>query len=389
MWRAVTVAEFLEQRGAAARLLDQLAVRPRIVAEAETDSVTVGQATQELARRHSGSSRGSVRVLEKILTETLRQARVRAEELVEDEDASHETVQVVFVGEADAGEHLLAVTGDGTSAAPRGRLCHRGRHRREVEPRGVEDGGRGLERDERLRQAVADGLEAGDRLAELDALECVLASQRQHLARCPDELVRHRELSERDRAGSSGRAAGRRRRPRPAPRPGRATGRRRAPAARRAPTCRPLPRRARSPAAAITSVDGRTAVARPRTATRSCWRSPGASHDPTAGSATDVEPSSSRPIANATTWSSADDVAPDSPCSSNRRDTAARVSNDRASCQPSSVDRGVERVAGVLLGGGAQAALEQLEVFAFDHRSFPRSSRRRAMMLRWISALPP
>ncbi len=65
-------------------------------------------------------------------------------------------------------------------------------------------------------------------------------------------------------------------------------------------------------------------------------------------------------------------------------------SNDRASCHPSSATRGVERVAGVLLGGRAQAALEQLEVVAFErHRSFPRSRSRRAMMLRWISELPP
>ena len=81
-------------------------------------------------------------------------------------------------------------------------------------------------------------------------------------------------------------------------------------------------------------------------------------------------------------------MAPASPCNSNKRDTAARVERERV--VPAELrDRGVERLAGVLLGGEAQAALEQFEVFAVDHRSFPRSSRRRAMMLRWISALPP
>ena len=36
-----------------------------------------------------------------------------------------------------------------------------------------------------------------------------------------------------------------------------------------------------------------------------------------------------------------------------------------------------------------QAPLEQLAVLGVHQRSSPRSSRRRAMMLRWISALPP
>ncbi len=53
------------------------------------------------------------------------------------------------------------------------------------------------------------------------------------------------------------------------------------------------------------------------------------------------------------------------------------------------VEIGVELSSGVTLCRRAEAALEQLEVGAVDHRSSPRSSRRRAMMLRWISALPP
>ncbi len=53
------------------------------------------------------------------------------------------------------------------------------------------------------------------------------------------------------------------------------------------------------------------------------------------------------------------------------------------------VEGRVEGRAGVLVDGVAQASLEQLEVLAVHQRSLPRSSRRRAMMLRWISALPP
>ena len=144
-----------------------------------------------------------------------------------------------------------------------------------------------------------------------------------------------------------------------------------------------------SPVSATTNVDGRTAVARPRTVMRFCASCPGACHRPIAGSATEVAPSSSRPMAKATTWSSADDVVAASPWSSNNRDTAACGSNESASCQPNSASAVVQRVAGVLFRRVAQAALEQLEIVSFDHRSFPRSRRRRAMMLRWISEVPP
>jgi hypothetical protein len=43
----------------------------------------------------------------------------------------------------------------------------------------------------------------------------------------------------------------------------------------------------------------------------------------------------------------------------------------------------------VVGGGVAQALLEELTLLAVHQRSAPRSSRRRATMLRWISALPP
>ena len=50
-------------------------------------------------------------------------------------------------------------------------LGHRGGDRRGVEPGGVEHRDRGLDRDQRLGQSVADRLELGDRLVELDALQ--------------------------------------------------------------------------------------------------------------------------------------------------------------------------------------------------------------------------
>ena len=58
--------------------------------------------------------------------------------------------------------------------------------------------------DQRLGQPVADRLEAADRLAELHAVERVLAGQREHPPRRADELVAERELAERDRAAPRG-----------------------------------------------------------------------------------------------------------------------------------------------------------------------------------------
>ena len=50
---------------------------------------------------------------------------------------------------------------------------------------------------------------------------------------------------------------------------------------------------------------------------------------------------------------------------------------------------GIERRAGVRLDGVAQAPLERVPLRAVHQRSVPRSSSRRAMMFRWISAVPP
>ena len=61
----------------------------------------------------------------------------------------------------------------------------------------------GLDRHERVGEAVADGLERGDGLAELDAFEGVLAGQRERRPRRADELVGDGELREGDGARST------------------------------------------------------------------------------------------------------------------------------------------------------------------------------------------
>ena len=72
-------------------------------------------------------------------------------------------------------------TGDG--------LGHRRRHRCVVFPCGREHGVGHLDGDERLRQAMADGLEHRDLPSELDPFERVGAGQVEHPARRPDQLV--------------------------------------------------------------------------------------------------------------------------------------------------------------------------------------------------------
>src|SRR5438105_3862986 len=49
----------------------------------------------------------------------------------------------------------------------------------------------------------------------------------------------------------------------------------------------------------------------------------------------------------------------------------------------------VERLAGVAGACLGKAGTKELELLAVHYASAPRSSRRRATMLRWISALPP
>ena len=92
---------------------------------------------------------------------------------------------------------------------------------------------------------------------------------------------------------------------------------------------------------------------------------------------------------SSTTWSRLEDVTLAAPWSSKSSDTAARGSIASASGQPSSA-RAASSAAPVCDSVGvAEAPLEELQVVAVHQRSFPRSRSRRAMMLRWISALPP
>ena len=266
-------------------------------------------------------------------------------------------------------------------AATGGGLGHRRGDRRGVEPGGVEHRHGRLDRDQRVGQTVADGLELGDRLVELDALERVLACHRQRPSRHPDELVRERELRELhccipvDRVGVGGRERAvhldqaeigvdpgdraRLERSGVDDRPDdqvRRTRRRRRPAHRRTRhRCVGAADRGHAPPRCRRRAHGRARTRRPdRAPTTARTRRPGArttSRSPHACRTTAHRPSR----VSATATSSASPV-----CSRWPRAGCARTA------------RGLP-----------------LSEHRLAHRSFPRSRSRRAMMLRWISELPP
>ncbi len=228
-----------------------------------------------------------------------------------------------------------------------------------------------LDGDEGLGQPVADGLEAADRPAELDALEGVLAGEVEHRAGGAHQLVAEGELAERHGRGP---CRGRPVRPR----------RRRARPPVTSHQAEPTDRCRRSAGASSVGGghDARRRRRRRRSATtrrlggagqrrgaeavdvgaarrrRAC---PGGAHRPSAGSTTDVglgaEPERAR-----------QDVVERRGRGVGRalqleeqRDRGVRV--DRQRVGPAQlVEGGVERGAGVVLGGVAQAPLEQLEI---------------------------
>src|SRR5699024_6060163 len=128
----------------------------------------------------------------------------RAEERVERQHSPDVAMERVLGGEPDAAEDLLAMSGRGTRAPTRrclgddGVLGGTAGRRGVAVPRRGEYRLGGFDGHQRLGQAMADGLEHADWLAELDALECVLAGELEHRLGSADELVTDRELCQAD-----------------------------------------------------------------------------------------------------------------------------------------------------------------------------------------------
>ena len=323
---------------------------------------------------YSGSSGGSSRDARRSSPRLLGEDGARAEELVEHQDAPQVAVQVVLGGEADAGEHLLAVRAAVRALRPAVAFAMAAvtgvgsSHAASRRPRPVSIATSVSARRCRTAWNFAIGWSnwiALDARARAPA-RALAGTRRRARARARRCAELHRRVPV-DRRGASTR-----RRPRRGPRPTRDRGRCRAPTRVSSATRRRSRPRARHQRA-TTSVDGRDRGReamhrrRGRRERRCAADADRREHD--RGVAVELAPERERDDVDRAPTSRAQA----SPCSSNSVDTAARGSNDSASCQPSSATRGVERVAGVLFGRVAQAALEQLEVFVFDPTVIGRS----------------
>ena len=265
---------------------------------------------------------------------------------------------------------------------------------RPVDPRRLEHGVGRLDGDQRLGQPVADRLEPGDGLTELDAVEGVLAGQLEHAPRRAHQLVAEGELPERDRRRAS-RPVPTSRAPSTSPRHLDQSERR--VDARRSGAAGATPSSTSSGdvRVAVRGHDQAVALASARRSRGRRRRAGRRRAVPAAPPIADRRAARTarrprRPARRRARWSSADDVAFAAPWSANSSDTAARGSADEgvAASRARRARRRARRRCGCPVAC-AEAALEQLEVGAVHQRSLPRSSRRRAMMLRWISALPP
>ncbi len=280
-------------------------------------------------------------------------------------------------------------------AAAGERLGDGRRPRGTVLPGRVEHGVRRLRRHQRLGQPVPHGLEAGDRLPELHALEGVAAGERQHRAGGAHELVADGQLGQRDRRGPRrGRHLG------GEGVPGHAAGDLHEPEPRVHavhPTQRQVARRHAEGDLGVGCLgdhDGGVAAGQRR------------GGEPADGEAGAVEPArrARGPERRQHEPGRVGDVQPEGarehPVERGRGAVARALHLEEDGHRrpgvlrqrvgpPERVERRIERRAGVRLHGVAQAPLEQRALGAVHQRSLPRSSSRRAMMLRWISAVPP
>ena len=346
-------------------------------------------------RRQRGGSGGSCRVASSWRPSSRVRARAVPNSWSSTRHPPDVVVEVVLGGEPDAGQHLLAVTGGGPGTASGQRLGHGRRLRRSVLPGGAERGVGGLDGHQGVGQPVPDGLEVGDGLAELDPLQGVRAGQLEHGPRGADQLVADGQLGQghglRPGAGFEAAAAVKGRsspdtstRPRRGsiPRTGRRVevgrghlhGHHRPPAPATTQAVAAVGQGGGAEAADDQAVPGDPARRTPRPRAGSTMPAVGPAFRPEGGADDGVE--------GRRRW----------------RWPALLLEQGRHGRRGSAEQRLVpaELVEGAVEGrarggpaGPAEAPLEQVALVVVHHRSAPRSSRRRAMMFRWISAVPP
>ena len=299
-------------------------------------------------------------------------------------------------GEADARQHLLAVAGRGPGRPPGERLGHAGRSRGRGPPRrrragrrqppgrrGCRPGGGG--RPGRWRWVARIGCAPARARGRARASPAPRRRAREPRASCPRATAPAQSTGSWTVARADIEC-------RPSPRPVPAPGRGRAPAAAAAPR---LPRRALRPPPwswpprVPSSERPNASVPNPCTTHRSPLRSSRWVAGPQRGqddSGADDWPSPARrPAASRARprWRAS------APRHSKRTETAVAAVGVQRVGPSQIVERAVERGAARCLGGVPDAALEERPLRRLHQRSAPRSRRRRAMMLRWTSALPP
>jgi hypothetical protein len=122
----------------------------------------------------------------------------RSEEPLERDRPLQEPVERMLRGEADAGEHLLAVSGHRARRASGGGLRECRRVGVRVFPGCGQRRLERLHRHQRVREPVAHGLEPRNRTTELHPLQRVGARESQHGPAGASDLVRDRAPAEGD-----------------------------------------------------------------------------------------------------------------------------------------------------------------------------------------------
>ena len=304
-------------------------------------------------------------------------------------------------GEADAGEHLLAVPGHGARRASGDGLRERRRLGARLLPGRVERGLERLHRDQGFREPVAHGLEARDRTTELHRAPARGYAPRSSIARQAPAIWC--ATARRPRATAEGHAAGSR---------------------RVAPAALPCTRIACRPPSGSTPCTARTSAAAAGTTSRPWLR--GRAAQATSSS----RARAARAVASPVAWRSLPSMRPGASQAANGGSRTARSARgssperrrehvvERRGRRVRGAERAEDDADGVVrLRRGASRAsrasrgrrrrrrprprregvrdrpahrlLHRGALFGVDHSSLPSSRSRRAMMLRCTSAVPP
>ena len=138
-----------------------------------------------LTRHYSGGRAMSWRDSKRWTPRSLVKDRAVPKSWLSTKTRRNEVMKIVLGGEADAGQHLLAVSSGSMGAPPGQCLGHGRRVGRLIAPGGLQDGMCRLDGNQGLGQPMAHGLEVADGPVELDASQGMHPGHFEHLAGRP------------------------------------------------------------------------------------------------------------------------------------------------------------------------------------------------------------